>query len=624
MLLLHEDCVYIEDKGTVAVRLLHLLKKTFNNINTRNKLLISYMAVVFVPVLLVGMILTFNMKQMAVDRAISEATNNVNRIYDRLNETLKLAMDAASKTYINQNLQEILQNHYETTEEVMNAYSGYTELMDYASFYNQQIADIKVYPYNDSLLNSVQFEKITDAIRNAAWFETVAGGEKQFIWQYIYNSRKDKSFLSLTSMIRKLYSNQPLGVLVISIQEDYLHSIIKNEPYNTMIIDDYDRVIAAKEPGLLAKNLRNIGLTGILNADDREEYIDYNGNRSMVITKRFRPSNSNEMYTIISIIPIREIEAPSARVSQLGFMLIGISLFMAFVLIIFFTAAISKRVNKLSKDIHMVAMGKFDTIPDMDGEDEIGQLSRDLGKMVKSIRELVHEVYEVNLQKNQLTIRQRDIKLRMLANQINPHFLFNALETIRMKALVNGEKEIAGVVKLLGKIMRKNLEVGNEPVKLASEIELVESYLGIQKFRYGNKINYKINKKDNMQDYSILPLLLQPIVENAVVHGLECKEGEGIVAVDIDETDGFLIIKVEDDGAGMTEDRLQQVIKAMDVVNEDEIPGRRIGLINVHQRIKLHYGEKYGLLIRSKPNKGTTVEMILPGRGKADAEIANC
>lgn len=605
----------------MAVKALQF-KKIFNNVSTRNKLLLSYIAVVFIPVLLVGLILTFNMKRMAVERAISEATNNVNRIYDRFNETLKLAMDVASKTYIDQNLQEILQTRYDSTEAVMDAYSGYSELSDYASFYYQQFADIKIYTGNTTLLDSVQFEKITDDILKTPWFNVVASGERQFLWQYVYNPRRARYFLSLTSMIRKLYTNQPLGVLVISIQEDYLNSIIRNEPYDTMIIDDNQRVIAAKQTALVSRYLQDIGLDGVLGTGYNEAYVEYNGETSMVILKRLKPSNSNGVFTIISIIPIHEIEAPANRISRWGLFLIGASLLMAFVLIIFFTGAISRRVKKLSRDIHTVAMGNFDTVPEIEGEDEIGQLSRDLGVMVKSLKDLVHEVYEVNLQKNQLTIRQRDIKLKMLASQINPHFLFNALETIRMKAYCKGEQEIAGAVKLLGRIMRKNLEAGSEPIKLESELELVQSYLEIQKFRYGDKISYRIAVNDDVKGYPILPLLIQPVVENAIIHGLEAKEGKGLVTVSMGYSDNLLNIKVEDDGMGMTAEKLQQVLRTFDETSE--ALERRIGLKNVHQRIKLYYGEKYGLTLRSEIGTGTTVEMVLPEKGWFNASVIDC
>ena len=126
----------------------------------------------------------------------------------------------------------------------------------------------------------------------------------------------------------------------------------------------------------------------------------------------------------------------------------------------------------LSKDMHEVARGNFDIVHVIKGEDEIGQLFTDMIAMADSIRELVQEVYVTKTQKDQLALRQKEIKLEMLANQINPHFLFNTLETIRMKAHVNGQDELAEIVKLLGRIMRRNLEIGSEMITVESETNL--------------------------------------------------------------------------------------------------------------------------------------------------------
>ena len=200
----------------------------------------------------------------------------------------------------------------------------------------------------------------------------------------------------------------------------------------------------------------------------------------------------------------------------------------------------------------------------------------------------------------------------MLASQINPHFLFNTLETIRMQAHCKGEKEIAHVTKLLARIMRRNLETGNELVKLGAEIELVNDYLDIERFRYGDKIHYNINyQDDDVADYMVLPLLIQPVVENAIVHGLESKQGEGSVNIEIYKDGGLLKIIVQDDGVGMSEGELNKVLSALNEI--DDMPGYRIGLRNVHQRIKLFYGENYGLKIYSEVGKGTRVEILLPG-----------
>ena len=200
----------------------------------------------------------------------------------------------------------------------------------------------------------------------------------------------------------------------------------------------------------------------------------------------------------------------------------------------------------------------------------------------------------------------------MLANQINPHFLYNTLETIRMKAFCNGDKEIADIVKKLGKIMRRNLEVSGKMVSLQSELELIENYLQIQSMRFEGMVKYELNIEASVrkEGYKILPLLLQPVVENAFIHGLEEKKEKGTIIIDILENDECLIVKVKDDGVGIEPDKLEIINHKLALSEENN--GKSIGMINVNQRIKIHYGKQYGLSIESKFGKGTIVTLSLP------------
>lgn len=586
--------------------------KVFNNINIRNKLLVSFVLVVLVPVLLVGLILTNNMRQMVVDRATNEALVNVDRIYNRLNETLKLIMDASYMTHIDENLETLLSTNYKTTQEVVEAYKEYKEFNTYINFYSREIKDIKLYSYNKTILDNGQFIKITPALLDETWFKKVLSNNGKIYWQYLNTDGSMNRQLCLSTVVKST-NTRTLGILVISINNDYLKYIVKDEPYETIVLNDTGNIIVSNNTTLTGKNIADIGYADFMKLNNGSKDIQYKKQISKAIVKKFIPSASNNDFRIISIVPVNVLKQQTINTVKLSFFIIIISLLLAFILIYFFSYAISKRVKNLSKGMHKVALGDFNFSPAIEGEDEIGQLSRDLDTMVKSIKALVHEVYEVNLQKKQLALQQREINLKILANQINPHFLFNVLETIRMKAHCKGENEIADIVKLLGKIMRRNLEIRNEFVTLESEIDFVKSYLEIQKFRYGNRINYIINLKDELKNYTILPLIIQPIVENAIIHGLESKQAPGIVKVEFETRDDTLIISVEDNGVGMKEDRLQQVLESLE--DTQDVPGKRIGLINVHQRIKLCYGEAYGLRINSRHSEGTFIEILLPAKG---------
>lgn len=162
--------------------------------------------------------------------------------------------------------------------------------------------------------------------------------------------------------------------------------------------------------------------------------------------------------------------------------------------------------------------------------------------------------------------------------------------------------------------MRRNLEIGNELTTLKEEIDIVKSYLEIQKFRYGDKISYEFNVPGDIDNYRIMPLIIQPIVENAVIHGLENMNSAGTVTVDIKKEGGFLRISVIDNGLGIENSKLLKIREALN--DPEDNSNKRIGLKNVHQRLKLRYGDDYGLDITSESGHGAKIDITLPERGE--------
>jgi two-component system sensor histidine kinase YesM len=283
---------------------------------------------------------------------------------------------------------------------------------------------------------------------------------------------------------------------------------------------------------------------------------------------------------------------------------------MALILVTMISWLITKRLQRLSHDLGQVAAGDFHVVSSVEGMDEIGDLSRRFNYMVASIRQLMGQVYETSEKNNRLEMAQKDMKLKMMASQINPHFLFNALESIRMKAHLNGEAEIATTVRLLGRLMRRNLEIGSGKTTVRRELEMVRSYLQIQQFRFGNRLIYEVNLDESAEEMSIPPLIIQPLVENAVIHGLENMEDPVTVKVDITTEPRELRIEVADDGIGMDAEQLGSLMARITGTEEPE--GSSIGLRNVHQRLTMMYGERYGLHIESTPQAGTTVYFSIP------------
>ena len=209
----------------------------------------------------------------------------------------------------------------------------------------------------------------------------------------------------------------------------------------------------------------------------------------------------------------------------------------------------------------------------------------------------------------------------MLASQINPHFLYNTLETIRMQAIASNNRDVADSINLLGKTMHYVLEnTGTDSTTIAKELAHVTTYLKIQKLRFGDRVNYEIHVPPylNLEQFRILPLLLQPIVENAIVHGLEGVTQNGMVNIDFILEEPNLYITIHDNGEGMDS---KAVHALREHINEkDHTSSVSIGLRNIDHRLRLLYGEEYGLSIESELHNGTTLTLTLPLSQLIDAE----
>lgn len=587
------------------------LRNRINDVSILKKLILSYILVVLVPVLLVGSILTNTMYRLALDQAVNEAHYSVERIKKRVLEALRVSMIVANKYYLDRNLEEVLERSFTSTWEVVNAYRNQLTLDEFPNLYSEIIL-VRVYATNPTLLDSWNVMKVTPEIQETDWYQRALSSKGRVSWHYIHFPETGKSFFTL---YRSITATKPLGVLTVSLNPEHLFNILRQESFETMLIDEFGNIVAASDRTLVGSTASAVNLDGITVGENILRELEYRGEVYQVIADPISLAPNYGRLQIVSLFPVEAIVARAKRANRLGMTIIGLSLALSFGLILVFSRFLTKRILLLKTGAHRIAAGDLDYSLAIAGRDEIGQLSKHLNQMVQSIKRLLAENYQVKLEKKQLEIEQRDIKLNMLANQMNPHFLFNVLETIRMKAHSRGESELAQIVKTLGKLLRRNLETGSELTTLEAELSLVVDYLALQKFRFGDKLEYQIRVAEEAKTFPLLPLTIQPLVENAVVHGLEKKEGKGRVWVDVSRSGDYLSILVRDDGVGMSAAAIEAVQRLLG--EEAGEPGKHIGLKNLQQRLKLFYRDDYGLRISSRLHQGTEVEVRLPWRGEA-------
>jgi two-component system sensor histidine kinase YesM len=570
-------------------------------------MILAYIFVIIVPLILVGFGIVREFRQTALTDAIEQTAANVERVKLRTAEILNISIELSNRLAVNEQLEDIANGKYESTLDVYQTYREFTTVRTYLDF-NKEISNIKLYINNKTLLNNWELLPLDANTEQSFWYQSALNGLGFIGWYYFDDITRNAA--SSLSLVRRIHfpEYQTFAIQVIDLNTNYLNSILSQEQFETVLLDENNIVVASNRPNMIRKNLSETHLgESIVSMGNGSHEIDINGEASKVYIEDFMPPVSYSKLRIISIFSIESIVAEANRISRMGFTVIMISFAIALVLIYLICTIIAKRLLNLSKQIGKVSKGHFNSTLEVDGNDEIGQISRQFNGMVFNIKDLMDEVKQSNEQKNQLELKQNEIKLKMLASQINPHFLYNALESIRMKAHLKGEREIAQTVMLLGKLLRKNLEITGKKISVNDEFEIIRNYLAIQKFRYEDRLDYELDLVPAAMMVMIPPLIIQPLVENAVLHGLENQLEGGLVTVKAYLDHGHLNIEVTDNGIGMNASQLEMITQS--IHDQDE---ERIGMSNVHQRIQLTYGMEYGLHVQSVPTIGTKIQFSIP------------
>ncbi|WP_413376060.1 sensor histidine kinase [Alkalihalobacillus sp. 1P02AB] len=584
--------------------------KKVNNMKLRNKLIFSFLVVVFIPVLIVGLFLTSELRKMALDSTLEQTASDMTRIKARISDALIPPAYVSNALLVDQRLKDIVNTNYDSVYEVVEAYRNFNYFENNIRYYNE-IENIRFYVNNDSMLNNWRFIPVKAEILKADWYQEAIANSGLMSWGVIEDEiRGIKNNFSITRMIHFAEFNT-YGVLAVDINTNYLNFILSQESLPILFLDAKNNIVATNVGELLGNNLEALTISPKLIKGELGTFQDVVFNDpSHIMVDAIRVPNSVNDLRIVSIITDAQIMEGANKLQRLGFMVISISIIIALFLIYGVSHLISKRISILSKKIQTVAAGNLTTYAQVEGEDEIGKLSKEFNRMTISIKELLEEVEQKNKEKNVLEKRQNEMKLKMLASQINPHFLFNTLETIRMKTLLKGEKEIAHVVKRLGKLLRISLEVGGKMVPLKQEMDMVTAYLEIQNFRFDERLEYELNIDSESLNIEIPPLIIQPLVENAVIHGLERKLEGGKIVVETKIRGDELFVQVIDNGIGISEKKKEEIFFVLTEDNMEE--ESRIGIKNVHERILLTYNTGKGLVIFSEEDKGTRISFTIP------------
>lgn len=337
-------------------------------------------------------------------------------------------------------------------------------------------------------------------------------------------------------------------------------------------------------------------------------------NDIQIVTTLFRETVFQYIY-----YEIQEIEQ-TRQEQQTNFTTMVIGLTIAFIVIGMIIAVISyyipksitQPIKKLSEVTDQVAKGNLTVHSDIKVGAEVGMLNESLNVMIDKIHDLVEQVKVEQ-------IRLRKAEFEILQAQINPHFLYNTLDAIVWLAEAGDQKKVVSMVESLSDFFRTSLNQGKDIITIEEELQHVRSYLEIQQVRYQDILEYEISVPEELNRYLIPKITIQPLVENALYHGIKNKRGLGKIVISGHMKNDYFILRIEDDGIGMTEERLAKVCDRI----YHKAPGENdiYGLYNVNERIRLNFGEKYGIFITSTHTVGTVVNVHLPYNELKNIEV---
>lgn len=593
--------------------LLKTVYKKFIGVSLRTKLILFSALQIFIPVILIGYFSNRIATHILTDKVSNSTILNLEQSAKSIELFINDIEDLSTFIVSEDSVQKLLKMEEEGDREGTAILDNvYTTLLNltYSKNYFSMINISKE-------LNGKQFyigpPVDVDAVpvSEQPWYGKVLQVDGKAVWIDTYKNTfffsSNPYIFSLARTINDIYNiNKRLGVLLINIKEDSLYqfygSQFSKDSREVYILNEKGVIISHRDKGLISTAVEE-GLInkGILKGD--KGTFEYNAKGKKQLVTYFRIPKLN--WIMVSAVPMDELLSESKTINRVTITVVLVSIVITFFISIFIASTISKPIGNLLGQMKKVSEGDFDIHVDFNYDDEISQLAGGFKSMVKKIEGLLHQVY---LDQK----KQKEIELKALQAQINPHFLYNTLESINWMAQEINAKEISTMVQSLAKFFRISISKGKDIIDIRDEIEHVKSYLTIQRIRYQEVLKAELDIAEDILNFKIPKLVLQPLVENSIYHGIKKKKLTGKILVTGRREGKDILFEVIDNGVGMAESEIERLNYSLRNPSDEVKLG--YGVRNVNERIALRFGREYGLTYHSVKGGGVRVEIRIPAR----------
>lgn len=590
----------------------NILNRFLFTTSIRSRLLLYFIGLILLPTSIISYTIYAKSTSIITNKINTSLEEKLAMIAININQKLEAVNDISAEIYLNRDLIRVLssQHPFDKTA-LVSEMSMLDKLLENYSVPNvtQTLLIPRLYLINrpEYLMYSFS-DKVSDIslIEQAPWYlnlppkaeYTVVGLDKVVISSTTIPTIKiAKRLFGLDDMLIP-YN----GLLTIDVDIDYFNNILnKSKPTtgtSTFIIDKHSSIIISPNTALLGKAAsQEIDMSGNMtnNLAGSGSFIEKRSNGNMFVSYQHM---SDLNWTIVSITPMSELNGELNAFNKFIYIVIILCAIVALLMALLLADNISFPIRKLVKSMKIVQNGNFEISLEYTRNDEFSYLFKTYNKMLIELKSLIDKLFISEKIK-------REAELKALQAQINPHFLYNTLDSVNWMAIKHDVPDISTMVTSLSDTFRYSLSKGNNIIPLLDEKKQVESYLRIQKIRFKDKLDFSIDFPQEILGYLTVKLILQPIVENSIIHGIEKRRGIGTIVIKGERLDYVIEISISDNGVGTDVEELNAILT-------DPNSSKSFAIQNVNKRIKHFFGNEYGIRFYDNEESGVTVRMRFP------------
>ena len=561
------------------------IRRKTSDLKLKYKLVLIYCLTGFIPVLIIFLVSLILMRGVLRENSTENINSYLYQATASLDGEIKIYDNLSSYISFNQSISQVLNYDYES---VYNMYDQFVTVMDpllsSLMYFHDEVNRVTIYIDKDVVKHGTTLAPMSE-VSDKEWCKE-ALSDNDSHW-YVDMDKKQVFSVSRLVLLNRLGID---GVLFINVDYDKAF-----EAFSQTILNDYGLFITDKNGNLIYElsqydqSNKNYELT----FDEFKEVVAGHSDKYKIITQ----DSAATGWKIWFYKPDSFMISSTTPIIWIGTISIIVCVAAAVVCTAATSRFVTRRIVKIQKCMKEVENGNLNVNVPVDGNDEISDLTRGFDAMVLRLDMLINEVYDSRL-------KEKEYEMKALQAQINPHFLYNTLSLINWKAIEADAVDISKITLALSSFYRTSLNKGKNVMSIKDEIDNMRSYLTIQQMMHDGDFDAVVDIEDGILQYNTLNLILQPLIENAIDHGIDLNTGvRGVITITGRGTEDEIILTVEDNGVGMTKEQADKIITK---------DSKGYGVRNVNERIKLYYGEQYELKIESEIGKGTKVIVHFP------------